>query len=164
MSLKFSAGEVFEMAKNIERNGAGFYRKAADQFDDKTATHLLIELAEMEDDHLLTFTEMKADLTAREVESTVFDPYGESGLYLQAMASEHVFDVKVDPSEALTGHETLEDILKTALKLEKDSILFYYGMKSVVPDALGKERLEDIIEQEFGHIVTLSEKISELKQ
>lgn len=164
MSLKFSAGEVFEMAKNIERNGAGFYRKAADQFDDETAAHLLIELAEMEDDHLVTFTEMKADLTAREVESTVFDPYGESGLYLQAMASEHVFDVKVDPSEALTGHETLEDILKIAIKLEKDSILFYYGMKSVVPDALGKERLEDVIEQEFGHIVTLSEKISELKQ
>jgi rubrerythrin len=164
MSLEFSAGEVFEMAKNIERNGAGFYRKAAEQFDDETATHLLIELAEMEDDHLKTFIEMKAELSAREIENTVFDPYGESGLYLQAMASEHVFDVKVDPSEALTGNETLEDILKIAMKLEKDSILFYYGMKSVVPDALGKARLEDIIEQEFGHIATLSQRLSELKQ
>jgi rubrerythrin len=164
MSIKFSAGEVFEMAKNIERNGAGFYRKAADQFDDETAVHLLTELAEMEDDHLKTFIEMKAELSAREVENTVFDPYGESGMYLQAMASEHVFDVKVDPSEALTGTETLEGILKTAIKLEKDSILFYYGMKSVVPDALGKERIEDIIEQEFGHLSILSKKLSELKQ
>lgn len=164
MSFKFSAGEVFEMAKNIERNGARFYRKAADQFERETAAHLLNELAEMEDDHLKTFIEMKAELSAREVESTVFDPYGESGLYLQAMASEHVFDVKVDPSEALTGTETLEDILKTAIKLEKDSILFYYGIKSVVPDVLGKERLDDIIEQEFGHISILSKKLSELKQ
>jgi rubrerythrin len=162
MSIKFSAGEVFEMAKNIERNGAKFYRKAADQFDDKIASDLLMELAEMEDDHLRTFTEMKADLSARELEGTVFDPYGESGLYLQAMASEHVFDVKVDPSDALTGKETLEDILKISIKLEKDSILFYYGLKSLVPDVLGKERLEDIIEQEFGHISTLSEKLSEI--
>ena len=34
MSTKFSADEIYEMAEQIERNGAAFYRKAAASFDD----------------------------------------------------------------------------------------------------------------------------------
>jgi rubrerythrin len=163
MSLKFSAGEVFQMAQDIERNGARFYRKAAQGFAAQPAQNMLLELAAMEDDHLATFTEMKSQLGSREQEGPVFDPYGEAELYLKAMASTHVFDTSKDPSESLTGDETLSEILKTAIRLEKDSIIFYLGLKSAIGPNMGKERLDDIIQQEFGHITLLSDRLAGLR-
>ncbi|MCU0611925.1 MAG: ferritin family protein [Candidatus Eisenbacteria bacterium] len=164
MSLKFSAGEVFQMAQDIERNGARFYRKAAEGFRDSPSHAMLLELAAMEDDHLATFTDMKNHLAAREQESPVFDPFGESELYLRAMASTHVFDTSRDPSESLTGEETLQEILKMAIKLEKDSIIFYLGLKSAIVPNMGKERLDDVIAQEFSHISMLSDRLTELRR
>ncbi|MBN1425050.1 ferritin family protein [Candidatus Fermentibacteria bacterium] len=162
MSVKFSAGEVFQMAQDIERNGARFYRKAAQGFTGQPAREMLLSLAAMEDDHLATFTDMKDGLSTREQESPVFDPFGESEMYLKTMASTHVFDTRKDPSESLTGEETLREILKTAIGLEKDSIIFYLGLRSAIGPNLGKERLDDIIEEEFRHIALLSDKLGEL--
>ncbi len=164
MSLKFSAGEVLAMAQDIERNGARFYRKAATFYRDESAKELLLSLAAMEDDHLATFTDMRESLTAREQESPVFDPYEEAELYLRAMASTHVFDTRKDPSETLTGEEALEEILKTAIRLEKDSIIFYLGLKSAMAPHLGKERLDGIIEEEFRHITLLSDRLGEIRR
>ena len=65
------------------------------------------------------------------------------------MADGHVFDVRKDPSERLTGKETMEDILKTAIGLEKDSIVFYLGIKDIVPEKLSKERIDDILQMQF---------------
>lgn len=163
MSLKFSAGEVLEMAIDIERNGARFYRKAAQGFADEPSREMLLSLAAMEDDHLATFTDMRNRLGAREQEGPVFDPLGESEMYLKTMANTHVFDTRKDPSENLTGGETLREILKTAIRLEKDSIIFYLGLKSAIGPNMGKERLDDIIEEEFRHIALISDRMTELK-
>ena len=46
--------------------------------------------------------------------------------------------------------------------LEKDSIVFYQSMKAVVPAAAGKEKLDDIIVQEIGHILDLSHQLDDL--
>lgn len=163
MSLKFSAGEVFQMAQDIERNGARFYRKASEAFPDP-ARQMLLDLASMEDEHLATFTDMKNTLAAREQESPVFDPFGDAELYLKAMASTHVFDTRRDPSESLTGQESLQEILKNAIRLEKDSVIFYLGLRSAIGVGMGRERIDDIIEQEFGHIALLSDKLGELRR
>lgn len=83
-------------------------------------------------------------------------------LYLQAMADGYVFDIRSDPSELLTGKETLADILRTAIGLEKDSIVFYLGIRDMVPERLGRDKVNDIIKQEMSHITILSKKLSSL--
>jgi rubrerythrin len=50
------------------------------------------------------------------------------------------------------------EILKSAIEAEKDSIVFYLGMKEGVPEKLGKGRLEAIIKEEMGHIRVLSKE------
>jgi rubrerythrin len=90
------------------------------------------------------------------------DPYGEAILYVRGMADGHVFDVRKDPSERLTGKETMEDILRTAIGLEKDSIVFYLGIKEIVPERLSKQRIDDIIKEEMGHIAILSQEMAGL--
>lgn len=161
MSINFNADEVFEMAEQIERNGVTFYRAAAEKL--LSVRQVLLDLAAMEEEHEKTFADMRAQLSAPEQEPMVFDPDGEAQMYLRVIADGHVFDVKADPTEQLTGQETTEDILKIAIALEKDSIAFYAGLKECVPPRAGKDKVEGIIREEFGHIATLSEKLSALK-
>lgn len=160
MGVQFSADEVFEMAEQIERNGAKFYRKAADGAAGQTSRDMLLRLAAMEDDHEKTFSAMRAELSASDRQPVVFDPEGDIGMYLNAMADGYVFDVRTDPSEHLTGDESVEGVLKTAIGLEKESVVFYHGLKQMVPEGAGRSRVEDIINQEMGHIALLSRELA----
>jgi rubrerythrin len=156
MVYDFTANEVFEMAEQLERNGAKFYRTAAENVSDPKSKKLLIELAEMEDEHEKTFASLRADLTEGEKTTTVFDPEDESVLYLRALADTQVFfKKKIDIS-------SMKEILKAAIVAEKDSIVFYLGLKDFVPDRLGKNRLDKIIKEEMGHIRILSKELVSL--
>ena len=154
--IRFNADEIFEMAEQIERNGAKFYRKAAETAEG-TNRDLLLRLAAMEDDHEKTFAAMRAELAEAEQRPLTFDPNDEAALYLQAMADGEVF--RADPSASLSGREPLEDILNTAIGLEKDSIVFYESMKVMVPEGAGKEKIDAIIKQEIGHILDLTDQL-----
>lgn len=163
MAVTFSADEIFEIAEQIERNGAVFYRKAAKGVSNTEFKKLFEELAIMEVDHEKTFAAMRAKLTTSERLPAVFDPNDEVGLYLRAMADGRVFDIKADPSEKLTGRETPQDILNTAIGLEKDSIVFYLGLEDYIPAESGKDKVRAIIKQEMGHIVLLTSKMDIFK-
>ncbi len=162
MSITFNADEVFEMAEEFECNGANFYRKAASFFEDTNKCKLLEELAVMEDGHLAIFREMRAHLKSQEKEITTFDPDNEAGMYLRAMADGHVFDMTTDPCDFLTGNETMAEILKKALLCEKDSVVFYLGIKDMVSDSEGKGKVEAVIREEMGHISLLNKHLAEL--
>jgi rubrerythrin len=153
MKYDFSADDVFEMAEQLERNGAEFYRQAAAEVSGGEARALLNELAAMEDEHEKTFAAMRAELAAGEKADTVFDPEDEAPAYLRALADTKVFfDKQIDTS-------SLREILKDAITAEKDSIVFYLGMREMVPRKLGKERLDAIIKEEMGHIRLLSKHL-----
>jgi rubrerythrin len=162
MPIPFNADEVFEMAEQIERNGAKFYRAAAKKFPD--VSKVLLDLAAMEDKHLKTFQAMRAELPSSETEPLVFDPDNQAHLYLQVMADGHVFEVKSDPTEKLSSHKKVQDVLKTAIGIEKDSIAFYVGLKECVSRTAGKEKIEAIIRQELGHIAILNQKMADLQR
>jgi len=158
MAYVFNMNEILEMAEQIERNGAAFYRKAAEGISDSKNRELLLELAQMEDQHEKIFASLRAQLSEDEKTSTVFDPEGEAVLYLRALADTRVFfEKKID-----TG--SMEEILKEALVAEKDSIVFYLGMKELVPEKAGKAKIDSIIKEEMGHIKLLGKKLVELKK
>lgn len=157
MSYDFNADEVFEMAEQLERNGAKFYRDAAEGNIDPSNKQMLSDLAAMEDEHEKTFKAMRKELTAKELEATVFDPQGEAALYLRALADTRVFFEKDIDITSMRG------ILTSAIEAEKDSIVFYLGMKDAVPANLGKDRLDGIIKEEMGHIRLLSKELVKYK-
>ena len=161
MVMPFNADEVFEMAEQIERNGAKFYRAAAEKFPQ--VSQMLSDLAAMEDEHERTFAAMRAELSGTEIKPPVFDPDGQAQMYLRAMADEQVFNIKADPVEQLAAQETPEDILKMAMGLERDSIAFYVGLKESVSPRAGKDKVQAIIKEEIGHIAILSQKLEALK-
>jgi rubrerythrin len=150
----FNADEVLEMAGQIERNGATFYRRAAEVAAD--GKDLLLEIAQQEDEHLALFEQMRADLPADDAGSATFDPDGLASAYLKAMADGHVFDLATaDSSSLVSGNETLDEILAMSIQAEKDTIAFFAGMREFVPKGLGKDKVDDLISEEVKHITWL---------
>jgi len=162
MGLSFNADEIFEIAEQIERNGAKFYRKAAKFIADAKAKNLFEQLAKMEDRHLKIFHGMREQLSQEQKAPTVWDPDGEAALYLEAMADGRVFDVSKDPCDMLTGKESAIDVLRMAIGIEKDSVVFYMGMKPLVPAELGTGKVEDIIKEEMRHIGVLNREMRKI--
>jgi rubrerythrin len=160
MSYDYNANEILEMAIQIEKNGAVFYRNAAESISDTAHKQLLLDLAAMEDQHEKTFTDMQTALSDEEKKSATFDPDEEAGLYLKALADMRVFFEKEKPTDS----SSMKEILKEAIIAEKDSIVFYLGMKEFVPEKLGKDKIEQIIKEEMGHIKLLSNHLTSLKE
>jgi len=158
----FNIDEVFEIAEQIERNGAKFYRTVAGSFDED-GKKMLLGLSEMEVEHEKLFSEMRKDYAEKKKLPESFDPNGEAALYLRAIADGFVFKFNEDPSEKLSGKESMEDILNIALGLERDSIAFYTGIREAVPDELGKDKIKDILTEEMGHVRLLTEKLESMK-
>lgn len=163
MGITFNADEVFEMAEEIERNGARFYREAAGMASDASVKKMLQELAAMEDGHEKTFQQMRKELSQADKEPTTFDPENEVAQYLQTLADFHGTEGKISPTEKLTGQETMPEILKIALQAEKNSIAFYVGIKDLVPEKSGKDRIQAIIIEEMAHVSTIGGKLQSLK-
>ena len=162
MGITFNADEIFEMAEEMERNGARFYRKAAENASDKQTKQMLLDMADMEDGHLKTFQNMREELSDREKEPTVFDPNNEAVLYLQAMAKSRGYEGRKSPDEELSGNETMKEILEIALNSEKESVVFYFGLMSLVPPKAGRDKVKAIIIEELSHITTLLNKLKSL--
>jgi rubrerythrin len=160
MGISFNADETFEIAEQIERNGADFYRRAAKNMASAETAQLLSNLAAEEEEHERIFVEMRKGLSSYEREDTAFDPEGEEGLYIKALADACVFDMNEDPSRRFKGKETIREILRLAIGFEKDSVVFYLGMMEKIPEELGRDRINGIIKEEMSHITSLSRELA----
>jgi len=160
MDATFDAFEVFEIAEQIERNGARFYRKAAQLFDAPAIRNMFLELVNWETKHQEVFRDMKKQLSDKNSElptagaqDAMFTP--------KAMAGLAVFGIKPDPADELTGRESIVDVLKKAVKKEKDSIVYYTGLREFVSPQQGKDKIDDIIKEELRHIRILSQSLEQ---
>ncbi len=162
MSVTFNANEVFEMAEQIERNGAKFYREAAGKTSSQEMKDLFLNMATMEDGHLQTFQEMRKELAAQEKAETAFDPFNEATLYLQTMADGKGTEGMKSPVEKLTGGESPQELLEIAIEAEKNSVLFYVGLKDLVAAKAGRDKVETIIREEVKHVADLRRQLMSL--
>jgi rubrerythrin len=156
MAGMFNAIEILKIAQRIEENGARFYLLAAEKTADANQKKTLLDLSAMEEVHEKTFVEMEKRFTSSKKELEISDLDGEVDAYLRAFAEGRVFDLNAAPEKLLKQGASWSDILKTAIGLEKDSIVFYLGIRRMVPESLGKSQIDDIIAEEMRHISMLS--------
>jgi len=160
MTDTFNAFDVFEVAEQIERNGTNFYIRAAELFNDPDICQMFLRLAEWEKEHGLIFARMKQQLSeqnrqeiASDAEDLLPDP--------RVMAGLAVFGMRSDPAEELRGRQGKTDIIRRAVEKEKDSIVFYHGLKEFVPAGADKAKIDDIIKEEMRHIVILDQSLKQ---
>ncbi len=157
MSATYNTDEIFEMAEEIERNGARYYRQAAkNTFDEKTK-QMFLDMAVMEDEHLDAFKQIRIWLSEKGKKPVVFGPDDEATMYLQIMASNRGTEGRKSQTEELNGSETIEQIINFAINAEKNSIVFYVGLKNLVPSKIGRNKVDAIIKEEMAHLVRLNQ-------
>ena len=154
--IHFSAKEVIEMAIRIEENGVEFYTRAGNATKSERLKELFIFLAREEKKHIACFEDMDKRIESNDLPGSI-DPYlEEESLYLKALANSRVF-TNAHEGKGLAGEVRGEnDILQTAINMEKDSILFYYELHNAVRDK-DKATLRNLIEEEKTHLRKLTE-------
>ena len=162
MVITYSADEIFEMAEESERNAAEFYREAAERSSNEETRKLLLDMSATEIEHLETFQNMREKLSAEEGMS-IFDPLGRSAMFLQSMADARTWEGRINPTQELSGNETTKEIIEIALEAEKEMVVFYVGLKDMVYFKAGKDKVEEIILEELGHISALLKKLKSLE-
>ncbi len=152
----FTASQALEMAVRIEEHGESFYRAAAEKSDESEIRELFEDLADRECSHREVFQAMAADVceTPKESPSEV----GDYASFLQVALDNAVFS---GPDKALHMAEQAEDrtaVLRAAMGLEKDTMLFYYDLREMVSQKDRKVIL-GVINEEKQHLRRLAELV-----
>jgi rubrerythrin len=153
--MSYCLEEVFEMACQIERNGVEFYRLAAKQVTLKSVKELFQQLAKWELRHEKKFKQMREEIPEDE-RTEYIDPEDEAAAYLDAIVAGTVFDTKQLPEQLPSS---LKETFRSAIEKEKNSILFYLGLKDAVPR--GKEQVDLIIAEEMRHVNLLTKAMAD---
>jgi rubrerythrin len=164
MNVEFNAFEIFEIAIKIERNAVKFYRRAAEVFDNPRIKKIFLELAEWEIKHVEVFETMKKQLSEQSSEMRTFKPENNLLIDAQSMAGLAVFGIRTDPTDELTGNESVVDVLNKAIEKEKDTIVYYTGLKAFIPVRQGRDKIDDIIREEMHHVHILGQSLQERQQ
>ena len=163
MAISMTAEEVYEMALQIERNGAKFYRDAAEMIKEPDVREMLVDLAVMEGKHEDFFAGLKQKLASDAAPGFLFDPGEEAELYLRAAADTHVF-VTGDAASLLSDAKTARDVLLAALVFEKDTVVLFTALAQRVTEGQGKADVLRLVNEELGHIAMLHSHLAVLPE
>ncbi len=163
MRAVVSPAKVFDAAVQIERNGAAFYRKTAAYATKKDQREMLLGLAKAEDLHAASFARLKKRLVDSAQEAERIDRDGPGIRYLQIFAKEGIFNMTLDAAQALSEEPTMRDLLDFAVEREKDSVLFYSGIRAALMKKADRDTVDAIVGEELTHLVLLHLAIKGLK-
>lgn len=163
MDLEMNGYEVLEIAERIERNGAKFYRRAAAITADPDISTLFVRLAQWESQHVKVFKDMKDRSVEQKWEIGDLSPDRVGVPDARALAGLAVFGIQPNPADELTGRETRADVLRLAIEKEKDSIVYYTGLKDLVPQGQERKVVEDVIQEEMKHVRILTQSLEQLE-
>lgn len=153
--------EVFGIAIQIEQHASEFYRQAAEKLPTDLSDDLL-RLAKMEEQHKELFMNMRDALPAQQQGAAGGDLRDEGELFMAALMSSYRVEGSPSAAQSLTGAESLKDILRTGLSLEKESVLLYLGIKDAVAGQEAKDAIQNIIDEEKSHIVVFAKELERL--
>jgi len=147
---KFSVREIVEQAVQTEKLGYDFYSRMSKKFTkDNKLKNLFDALAVMEQQHENLFIELRD----KEEDHNIENPE-EVSAYLRAIVESEFFLGKNKSLPALEHLKSVKDAVHFALGFERETLLYYYGLKDIVGD---DGVLSEIINEEKSHIRWLSE-------
>ncbi len=147
----FQVSDILEFAVRIEEDGEQFYRRAAQQAEDREGKKLFAHLADAEIAHKKVFQDMLQTLAA----GAPAESYeGEYLAYLREFIDGKIVFSKEKQADLAAIRDTLATV-NFALQRELDSITFYQETKLVVPENRHNV-IDRIIAEERQHVLELS--------
>jgi len=149
----FAGSEIVELGIQIEKNGRDFYNNLAQQSKNPEVKDAFVHLAGEEEKHILIFKDILSTVEKYEPAGIGSDEYF---AYMNALAGEQVFTQKDKGREIAQGVKSDREAIDLGIGFENDSIIFYEGIKKVVPE-YDIKIIEDLITQEQKHLRKLIE-------
>ena len=153
MANVFAGSEIVEMGIQIEKNGKDFYETLTGKSKNEKAKEIFKYLAGEERKHIATFQKILDTVHKYEPPESYA---GEYFAYMNALASEYVFTKENKGREIARNTKNDKEAIELGIKFEKDSIIFYEGMKKVVPESQNRV-VDALIAQEKNHLCKLFE-------
>lgn len=151
MANVFAGSEIVEIGIQIEKNGKDFYEALSGMAKDERTKDIFKFLAGQEHQHIATFRKILDAVHKYEPPESY---PGEYFSYMNALANEHIFTKKDKGKEIAKSVADDREAIDMGIKFEKESILFYEGMKKVVPEGQ-VEPVNALISQENNHLLKL---------
>ncbi len=149
----FAGSEIVELGIQIEKNGRDFYNALVEQLKNQKAKETFKYLAGEEEKHITVFQNILDSVHKYEPPETY---PGEYFAYMNALARDYVFTQKDKGREIAKNIKGDREAINLGIGFEKDSIIFYVGMKKVVPE-YDHKIVDKLIAQEQDHLRQLSE-------
>jgi rubrerythrin len=151
-----SAKSVLRWAMEIEESGQAFYEAVAAKTQDREAKLVLQDLAYQEERHYRTFQNMldKVPEADTETDSAEYQRYIQTALDKTLLGGP---DKGLELAQQ-ASNET--EALQAAIAFEKDTLLFFYDLRDMVP-ASQQETISAIIEQEKSHVKQLARVLAD---
>ena len=153
MSVSFYGNELKNTAIGIEGREIAFYDVLARSTKNAKAREIFQYLVGMERDHVQIFQNMLSEADKYEMPETYA---GEYAAYLQVLVCSAVFTDEMVTSELVAQSESDIAAIELGIGAEKDSILFYYEMREIIPER-ARSTIDRVIAEEKLHLRQLSD-------
>lgn len=147
----FKGHEVAALGIAIENNGRDFYKACAERSKNPEIRKSFIYLAGEEEKHISVFEKILNSVHPYTPPAAFSEEYF---AYLNALARDYVFTRANTGKDAAKTLSTDKEAIAFAIGVEKDSILFYEGMKKFIPQG-DIPLLNELIAQEQQHLINL---------
>lgn len=152
--------ELIQTAVRHEEVGIAFYKGLAQAAITPVVRATFEAMSREEEYHATRFAQMLPAVKATEG-SIQFSRDDEE--YARALAETVAFQEPQQAGEAARGATTDKDVIATALRMEKDALLYYQDLEPFLPEEEG-EALKTIMGEERGHLRTLFNLKASLEQ
>lgn len=159
METRFNVFEILQIAEKVEHNGAKFYLKTAELFDDPEFRNICYKLANWKARHEKILAQRRKRFSEKTGEFGTFDPNNYVLSNPHVMAGLAVFATKSGSLKSPPGKENIKDIFKDAINRAKEAVVFYNGLKGFARDPATMDTIDQIIKEEHRHIRLLTEQL-----
>lgn len=152
MEAKFSGKEIIQMGIEIEKNGKSFYANISLKSKKKEVKEVFEFLAKQEDKHIKIFEKILSKFESNKLEGLFTEEYY---AYMKSLASGYIFTEANSVDKVLKQVKDELMAVDLAINFEKESILFYEGMRSII----AKQELsvvDSLITQEKSHLLRVT--------
>lgn len=149
MAHFFHANEIAKAAVEIEKKGHAFYRKVASMAKTDKTRELFEYLAAEEQKHEAIFQALMERLG--KIELPAWSTQDEYTQYLDALIDSHALFSGGLAEKYMADAEDEEIAIRMAMSFEKDTILFFVEMETLVPES-EKNAIRQCIEEERLHL------------
>jgi rubrerythrin len=154
----FNEIEAAKIAQNMERDGIDFYTRAADKAETDPVRETFLKLVDDEKKHLKRFQELDERLQDNREQGRGYTDDPDLGAYIHRLLETQVF--AEDGSVARLADQAESDIeaLGTAMKAERDAIIFYEEMLKHIDSSDARDAFGAIVDEEREHLRILGDR------